>query len=249
MNPWSTILAVALGVAAASVSCKPDALAGATRRADADRVELIRIGMMASLFDEKDDKEALAQMQPFAQSIKQHSGVDGEFVIVPDAASMARLLKEEKLHLGILHGVEYGWLKAECPECRPVLVAVNETPVLTAHLLVPTESAAKAVSDLKGKNLVLPRRTLYHTRLYLERLAGEEIDTYFQVSKTSANVDEALDAVVDGKADATAVGNVALETYRQVSLFAGPARFTRTTSAASSRTSSAPIKTSKAAKR
>lgn len=184
---------------------------------------VMHIGMIATLFEEKDDKQVLAQMQPFANSIRDRTGVEGEFVVVKDAESMGRMLKEGTLHLGILHGVEYGWLKNTCPDCKPVLIAVNETPILTAHLLVSKENAAKDIGDLKGKKLMLPRRTLNHTRLFLERLTGGDIEQHFELSKGTPNLDEAIDAVIDGKADLTAVGNVAMETYRERK----PGRFKR----------------------
>ncbi len=217
-NPGRLVLLVGtVGLFAAVISCKP-AAAPAQEKSD-----LFRVGMIATLFDEKDEKQVLAQMEPFADSIKKRTGVAGEFVMVQDAETMGRMLKDGRLHLGILHGVEYGWLKAACPDCKPLLIAINETPTLTAHVLVPKESPAKTIEDLKGKKLILPRRTLNHTRLYLERLVGGEIEKHFELSKSSANAEEAIEAVIEGKADCTAVGNVALETYRQRK----PGRFNR----------------------
>ncbi len=215
---WLVLLTI---TSAAAVSWKHNrTLAGAPQ---ASKDDLIRIGMIASLFDEKDEKQVLAQMQPFADSVKQRTGVNGEFVVVKDAQTMGAMLKDGRLHLGILHGVEYGWLKPSCPDCRPLLIAINETPTLTAHLLVPRDSPTKEIAELMGKRLILPRRTLNHTRLYLERLIGGELDAHFDVIKGSPNLDEAMDAVIDGKADCTALGNVAMETYRQRK----PGRFNR----------------------
>lgn len=174
---------------------------------------LIRVGVIDSLFEHKDEKSTLAQMQPFSEMIKQRTGMNGEFTIVKGADTLGRDMNAGKVHLGVVHGIEYGWLRQHCPECRPLLVAVNETTHLKALVLVAQNDAGKTAADLKGQTLALPPRPPHHTRLFLERLVKEDLGKFFKVTEVK-NTDAAIEAVIDGTARLTVVSNVAMEVYR-----------------------------------
>jgi ABC-type phosphate/phosphonate transport system substrate-binding protein len=181
------------------------------------------IGMIDTLFEEKkEEKEIFAQMQPFADLVKKQTGVNGEFTVVHGPAAMGQQMQAGKLHLGVLHGVEYGWLKPQCPECRPLLIAVNASPVLKAHVLVARESTAREAADLKGQTVARPRRALYHTRLYLERLLNADPQQFFQVRDVD-NTEAAIEAVIEKAAQLTVVDGNQMEVYRQRK----PGRFAR----------------------
>jgi ABC-type phosphate/phosphonate transport system substrate-binding protein len=115
--------------------------------------------------------------------------------------------------MAVLHGLEYGRLRDKCRDCKPLLVAVQETLTLKAEVLTQKENPARGLADLKGKRLALPRRPQAHTLYYLERSLGK---TDYQSSprENTDNTDAAIEAVVEGGADYTVIGNAAWDVYR-----------------------------------
>ncbi|MCS7014801.1 MAG: phosphate/phosphite/phosphonate ABC transporter substrate-binding protein [Gemmatales bacterium] len=184
--------------------------------------EPIGVGMIASLFDQTDEKTILAQMQPFADVIGKRLGVRGEFVVVRDVEHAAQLFDERRIQVIVLHGPEYGWLKQLDKEIRPLLLATASVPKLQAVLLVNQKSEAKTPEDLKDKTLVLASRLPQHLRLYLERRFPQPVDKIFRILEVKT-AEDALEAVIEDKADLTLVSNIQAEVYRQQR----PGRFKR----------------------
>jgi len=174
----------------------------------------VRVGMIRSLFDPgEEEKVIFGQMRPFADMVKKRTGVEGDFAVSPNVAVMGRELKEGKLQLGVVHGIEYAWLKKHCPDCRPLLVADVGTAKLTALVLVPKTSEAKHLADLKGKPLAVPRRLSLVARLYVEREVRAGLSSYFKLSEAK-NADDAIEEAVEGKAAAVLVTNGQAEVYQ-----------------------------------
>jgi ABC-type phosphate/phosphonate transport system substrate-binding protein len=177
----------------------------------------VRIGMIQTLFRGGDASTMLAQSQPFSELLYSQTGVRGQFSVVPDAHEMAKKIHDGEIQLGILHGIEYGWVKQLYPEIQPLVLAYNQTFKLKGFLLVRADNEAQAVADLKGKTFAFAKKSLNHCHLFLHKTieeAGHEPAGFFAPSPTPANTEAALDAVVDGTASATLVDGVALETYR-----------------------------------
>jgi ABC-type phosphate/phosphonate transport system substrate-binding protein len=177
----------------------------------------VQIGMIESLFRGSDTAVMLAQTQPFSELLYSQTGVRGQFTIIPDAHEMAKQLREEKLQLGIMHGIEYAWIKGEYPELQPLLLAYNQTIKLKGYLLVHRDSPLQTVGDLKGKTLAFPKRSLNHCYLFLHKAigdAGHNPAGFFAPTACPANIDAALDAVVDGTADAVVVDGVSYEVFK-----------------------------------
>lgn len=184
--------------------------------------EPVGIGMLASLFDQGDEKTILAQMQPFADVVSKRTGVRGEFFIVRDVHHAAKLLEAGKIQVVVLHGPEYGWLKPLCQELRPLLIATASTPKLQAVVLVSQQHPAKSADELKGQTLALATKLPQHLRLYLERRFALSADKFFRILEVK-NAEDAIEAVIEGKADLALVSNIQAEVYRQQR----PGRFKR----------------------
>jgi ABC-type phosphate/phosphonate transport system substrate-binding protein len=184
--------------------------------------ERVGIGMLATLFDQGDEKTILAQMQPFADVVSKRAGVQGRFVVIRDIEHAVKALESGDIQVLVLHGPEYGWIKARCRDLRPLLIATASTPKLQAVFLVQQGNPAKSPDDLQGKTLALASKLPQHLRLYLERRLPQPADKFFRVLEVK-NAEDAIEAVIEGKADLTLVSSGQVEVYRQQR----PGRFKR----------------------
>jgi ABC-type phosphate/phosphonate transport system substrate-binding protein len=174
----------------------------------------VEVALSASLFGgEKDEDALLKKMQPFADSIKQRTQVQGHFRVLRGTAALAKAFQDRKIQMAVVPGHEYGWLRAQIPQITPVVVAVQEKVALRAYVVVPQGNAAQSVADLKGQPLALAPRTPPHARFYLEQLAGQPLEQFFK-EVPARSTDAALDAVVDKQATVTAVGETGLAAFK-----------------------------------
>jgi ABC-type phosphate/phosphonate transport system substrate-binding protein len=187
---------------------------------------IVRIGLIESLFPTvdaaKDEKAMLDEMQPFTEMIQKQTQMKSEFIVIHSLPEMIKSFEDHKIQMAVLHGWEYGWLHAKVPDCEPLLIAVQDTLALKADVLVHKDNPAKSLADLKGKRLAAPKRPQPHTLFYLERKVGQKIEDYF-AKQTAGNTDDAVEAVIEGKADFTVIGNAAVDVYRDRK----PGRFKR----------------------
>jgi ABC-type phosphate/phosphonate transport system substrate-binding protein len=188
-------------------------------RGAADAPDPVRIGLVQSMF--RDVPAPLAELltQPFRSLMHAQTGMNGRLVAVRDYKDMGRQLHDDKLELGVFHGIEFGWAHEKYRDLRPLCIAVNRRRDLYAYVVTGEDSAARHFADLKGQTLCLPRRTPEHCQLFLERAcaaAGGPPARFFGKTITPANVEAGLDDVLRGKAQAAVVDGVSLECYRQV---------------------------------
>ncbi len=178
----------------------------------------VRIGLVKTLF--RDVPESLIEwgLRPMKALMEGQTGLSGDLIPSGDADHLACQLKDNDLQFGVFHGVEFAWVQQHYPTLKPLIIAVNEHPYLRALLVVRIDGKIAAPANLKGKVVALPRMSREHCLLFLERRccpAGAVPETYFaQVSK-SADVDDALDDVVDDNVQAAVVDEVAFDAYRK----------------------------------
>ncbi len=186
----------------------------------------VRIGLIATLFSDMPEPIVMAMMQPFGALMEEQTGVSGELVACGDAEDLGQQLTEDKVQLGVFHGIEFGWARQKHPELRPLVIAVNQHRSLHAHFVVRTDSKVDNVGDLQGKVLALPNQTREHCRMFLRRRCQEwkkEPANFFSKITTQANVEDALDDVVDRAVQVCVVDAVALDCYKRRK----PGRFTK----------------------
>jgi phosphonate transport system substrate-binding protein len=177
----------------------------------------VRIGMIQTLFRGVEANTMLALTEPFSELLYSQTGIRGQFCIVADGKEMARQIQGGELHLGILHGIEFAWIKQQYSDLKPLILAYNHTIKLKGYLLVRDDSDVQQVAQLKGKPAAFPKRSLNHCYVFTHMAiqeAGHDPAGFFGASSCPANTEAALDAVVDGTAVATVVDGVALETYK-----------------------------------
>ena len=76
---------------------------------------------------------------------------------------------------------------------------------MKAIVLAAKDSPLSKLDELKGKSLAWPKNTPQHLKFFLRREFGQPVDQAFKVQPTR-NVDEALEDVIEGKADFACVG-------------------------------------------
>jgi len=211
---WTSVISLCL-VAGASGYWSP----GSTAQNPNDPVQ---IGMMSSLFDDGDESVIKAQLQPFADLVRKQTGLAGEFTVIKSVDQLADGLQSGKLGLGIVLGLDYGWLRESCPQAEPLVIGLNELPLVKAHVLVHKDNPAKSLADLKGKSFACTKKLQRFARFYVERESQAELGKFFTL-KEQSDTDAAIEAVVEGEADATVVSTQGLDVYRKRK----PGRFNR----------------------
>lgn len=185
---------------------------------ESKRNDVVRIGVVDSLFRSYPKPMVLAAAQPLRTLLETQTGFKGDVTAAGDADTLGRLLQEEKLDLCVLHGFEFAWIRIKYPELRPLIIAVNGSRQLRAHVLVPKDSQAKGLSHLKGKAIAAPRTNREHCRLFIERACkqcGNEPEQFFSGVSHPSNAEDAIDDLVDGLVPAVIVDGIALECYKQ----------------------------------
>ena len=178
----------------------------------------VRIGMISSLFTDIPEAAVMAMMQPFSALMEAQTGVSGQLVPCGDANNLGQQLMDDKVQLGVFHGIEFAWTRLKHPELRPLVIAVNQQRYLRAYLIVRADSPVSNLGDLKDKVLALPQPTRDHCQLFLRQRCLEykkEPANLFAKITTPANVEDALDEVVDGTAQGTVVDGLSLDCYKR----------------------------------
>ncbi len=217
------MLGLGMVTAAAGMAVSLAAMPAAAEETPA-RLKAVKIGLIGSLF--RDTPEPLFQvmMRPLKALMEAQTGISGQLVSGGDARALGRQLAEDKVQLGVFHGVEFAWARLKHPELKPLCIAVNKHPKLHAHVVVRHDSPAAKLDDLKGKAVAVPKFNREHCLLFLDRrcvACGDCTDKYFAQVTRPAGPEEALDQVVDGAVQATVVDAVAFEAYQALK----PGRF------------------------
>jgi ABC-type phosphate/phosphonate transport system substrate-binding protein len=144
--------------------------------------------------------------------------MSGELVPGGDADNLGQQLIDNKLQLGVFHGIEFAWARQKYPELRPLCIAINQVRHLQAYLVVRTDCPVCSFGDLRDKCLALPNQTREHCYLFVHRQCQgctEDPNKFFAKIATPPNVEEALDDVVDGVVQAAVVDGVSLDCYKR----------------------------------
>jgi len=181
------------------------------------RVEPVRIGLASSLA--RDTPEALVQiiLEPFASLMEAQTGVPGQMVMGGDARNLSQRPAKQPLSAGRLPGRGIRLAQQECPELKPLMIAINKRRHLEACLVVRSDSLALAWEDLRHKDVALPRHSREHCHLFLQRSCRErglEMEQFFAHIDRPRGVELGLDDVVRGKVQAAVVDSVGLASYQ-----------------------------------
>jgi ABC-type phosphate/phosphonate transport system substrate-binding protein len=180
--------------------------------------ECIQIGIAQSLFRDIPQPLIKVSMQPFRALMQTQTGLNCDLSQPTGAFDLGEKLTKNQVQLGVFQGFEFAWILQKNPDLKPLVIAVNKHRNRQAHLIVRHDSKIASVSDLKGGDMAIPRRSRDHCRLFLDRHCqecGQPMGTFFTKISESLNVEEALDAVVDRSVQAVVVDDVAWECYQR----------------------------------
>ncbi len=207
---WSLLLGVAaLSATVFALSARVEAAEEAPKK--------VRVGLVKSLFHDAPDAVVQIVMRPFKTFFEAQTGSASEVVVSPDAETLGRHLNDDKVQIGVFHGYEFAWAKQKNPQLKALVLAVNETPIQHAHLVVRKDCKAEACCDLKGLTIAYPLINREHCKLFLNNRCvkpGTKPELFYAAVIGPADSEDALDSVVDGSAQAAVVDGVAFDAYK-----------------------------------
>jgi ABC-type phosphate/phosphonate transport system substrate-binding protein len=193
-------------------------ISGSSAAGQAAKLDVLRIGATCTLTGSADSAKEKAGMESLRSFIREETGLNNEILRQKDWKELGDKLVKGHLHIALFQGHEFAWAQEQHPELRPLAVAVNVYRYPAAHVLARRDNAAQKFADLNGQSLILPLTNQDFLRLYLERqsqAAGKKFEEFFAKITTPDNVEDALDDVVDGKAQITVIDGAAFEAYKR----------------------------------
>jgi ABC-type phosphate/phosphonate transport system substrate-binding protein len=179
--------------------------------------ETVKVGLTDTLVPGLSGTALQVAAAPFRVLLESGTGFKGRIVGSSDARTLARQLEEDKLQLGIFQGIEFAWARQVNPKLEPLVICVKQERTLKAYLIVRAAATYRKPAELRGTTLALPTGSLEHCTTFLRCQCLPDDSTakrfYRKVLRTS-DVEQALDDVLDGKAQAAVVDGLAWQSYR-----------------------------------
>jgi ABC-type phosphate/phosphonate transport system substrate-binding protein len=175
--------------------------------------EQVKVALLESVFAGQDRAKILEQIKPFAEIIKKETGTPAQF----DVLSFEQMEKEFKAgttQLVILSGLEYGWMRSSNTDAKALLIASIDPGATKTVVAVKQDDAAREVKELAGANVAVPDRIPFISQYCLSKVLGQPHDKAFKMVKPG-DVDETLEAVLDGKARGAIVTGAGMEVFRE----------------------------------
>ncbi len=149
--------------------------------------------------------ELQRKFKPLGDYLRKETGLDVQFTPVTDYAAVVEGLATSKIDLAWLGGFTFVQAKLRTGGGAVPIVQRAEDEKFTSKFIVPADSTAKTLADLKGKTFAFgsPSSTSGHLmpRFYLTQ-AGIEPDRDFKTIAFSGAHDATVAFVASGRADA-----------------------------------------------
>jgi ABC-type phosphate/phosphonate transport system substrate-binding protein len=173
----------------------------------------VQIGLVRTMFRDIPEPMFGIIAKPFNRLMAEQTGMAGEVTLAADAEVLARQIDQGHTHLGVFQGFEFAWARLKHPNLQPLVVAVGKQRKPTALIVVRSDSTIDGLAALKGKTVAVAKGTKEYCRLYLER-RGPQGDGCTPKLTEPASIEDALDDVVDGSADAAVVDGASLDCFK-----------------------------------
>ncbi len=160
---------------------------------------------------------AMIQVQPMSQLFAMVGGVRPEFSFESPEV-LAKNIHEGKVQLGVIAGIELGWLGNKANGLSTLAVAYTQDIKSKAVVLMRKDTHSKSLRDFQGKRLAMPRRTQQHAQIFLHdslHRCGCSPQGYFAACTTPPDTDAAIEAVLDKDMDLVVVDSAAWEVFQE----------------------------------
>jgi ABC-type phosphate/phosphonate transport system substrate-binding protein len=195
------------------------ALPGVMVNGQQAKVDVLRIGTSGTLTAEKEsggkEKGALETLKGF---IKEETGLNNTIERQKDWRELTDKMAKGQLQLGVFQGYEFAWAQEKHGDLKPLALAVNIYRYPIAYVVTRRDNAAKDFAGLQGQSLCLPNTGQHYLRLFVEhesQVSGKDRTAFFSKITSQDNAEDALDDVVDGTVQATAVDRTTLEAFKR----------------------------------
>lgn len=149
--------------------------------------------------------ELQRKFKPLGDYLKKETGLEVQFTPVTDYAAVVEGLASNKIDLAWLGGFTFVQAKIRTNGGAVPIVQRAEDERFTSKFIVPIDSPAKSLADLKGKNFAFgaPSSTSGHLMpRYFLMQAGVQPDTDFKAVAFSGAHDATVAFVASGRAEA-----------------------------------------------
>jgi ABC-type phosphate/phosphonate transport system substrate-binding protein len=175
----------------------------------------IKVGLTGTIFPGLSNAMLATAAKPFRSLLEQATGVSGSVVQGGTPKELGNKLKKDEVQLGVFQGIEYAWAKQTNDKLEPIVICVNQQRTLRALLIVRSSFTGSKPADLKNKTIMLPAETREHCKVFMQHHSAKEPKTFFKEIQSAADVEEALDEVVDGSVTAAVVDGLAWASYKK----------------------------------
>lgn len=157
--------------------------------------------------------------QQLADDMSEALGIDVELFVGEDYTAVIEAMRAKEIDLAYFSSFPF-ILAAERAGAVPMAVRAEseDKAYYNSHIIVPKDSTAKSLKDLKGKAFLFadPASTSGHLfpRAYLIQqlgLTNEELETYFSSLSFSGGHEQTILAIANGDADGGGVSSNALK--------------------------------------
>jgi ABC-type phosphate/phosphonate transport system substrate-binding protein len=191
--------------------CLPLLTSADTKDRKAKEIPAIKVRIYSSVLAGYDENEAKAGTEPMLKILARQIDFPMELDIDKgttreDFLAFGRNIADGVYHLGVVWGIEYGWLVQEHPELRVLAVCAPKKVAnfLRYEVLVRRSDRFADLKNLKGKKLARYNGEGLLSKLILnDTLKKNNLDPkdFFLMNKPVRTARSAIDSVLDGDAD------------------------------------------------
>ena len=169
----------------------------------------MQVRIYASLMAGISDHHARAFTRPIIDLVAREIEYPLNFDIAQGATpedlwNFGQQIEDGKIHVGIVWGVEYGWLRKRFPRMKPMVVTRHATAHLKSQLMVHPDSKATDLAGVRGQRLATYQRMPLMDELFLSKTVedrGVRLPQFFATIKQHKTALDAICAVHSGEAD------------------------------------------------
>jgi ABC-type phosphate/phosphonate transport system substrate-binding protein len=206
-GPRLCLLALALVVAIANGAIRGQPFPG----------NILRIGGTSALTGDADSAKEKTGLKTLHRFIKEETGLDNEITGPQPWENLVTKMAEGTIHVGVFQGHEFAWAQEKHADLKPMALGINIRCYWSACVVGRRDTLANSFAGLQDRSLAIPVTSPPFVRLFIDREveASHKKAPFFSRINSPDNAEDALDDVVDGKVQAAAVDQAALEAYKR----------------------------------